>query len=234
MVKKLDQWCNTIWLVCLGILGVIVAFLLILNWNRWTPGAKGGAFLAVIMPLHVLEEWKCPGGLHYIYNIIFGPKDFGSRYLDRYPMSRFTDMNTNIGLAVIPLIYAVPAQLGGMSNMVAICIIILSFGEVLAHTVVGCYSLKRYRKAGKKFIYCPGFFTAYVLFLPAGIYLCSQISNVTAMDVLGGIIAMAILGIVCVPLQETPLKKWVLKQEGDTFAFTDPKYYARFTDKDNY
>ena len=54
------------------------------------------------------------------------------------------------------------------------------------------------------------------------------------MDVLGGIIAMAILGIVCVPLQETPLKKWVLKQEGDTFAFTDPKYYARFTDKDNY
>lgn len=186
------------------------------------------------MPLHVLEEWKCPGGLHYIYNIFFGPKDFGSRYLDRYPMSRFTDMITNIGLAVIPLIYAVPAQLGGMSNMVAICIIILSFGEVLAHTVVGCYSLKRYRKAGKKFIYCPGFFTAYVLFLPAGIYLCSQISNVTAMDVLGGIIAMAILGIVCVPLQETPLKKWVLKQEGDTFAFTDPKYYARFTDKDNY
>ena len=80
MVKKLDKWCNTIWLVCLGILGVIVAFLLILNWNRWTPGAKGGAFLAVIMPLHVLEEWKCPGGLHYIYNIIFGPKDFGSRY----------------------------------------------------------------------------------------------------------------------------------------------------------
>ena len=116
----------------------------------------------------------------------------------------------------------------------AICIIILSFGEVLAHTVVGCYSLKRYRKAGKKFIYCPGFFTAYVLFLPTGVYLCSQISNVTATDVLGGIIAMAILGIVCVPLQETPLKKWVLKQEGDTFAFADPKYYAKFTDKDNY
>ena len=39
MVKKLDKWCNTIWLVCLGILGVIVAFLLILNWNSWTPGA---------------------------------------------------------------------------------------------------------------------------------------------------------------------------------------------------
>ena len=180
-------------------------FLLILNWNSWTPGAKGGAFLAVIMPLHVLEEWKCPGGLHYIYNIIFGPKDFGSRYLDRYPMSRFTDMITNIGLAVIPLIYAVPAQLGGMSNMVAICIIILSFGEVLAHTVVGCYSLKRYRKTGKR-----NSFTArdslqlmFFFFLPVSIF-CSQISNVTAMDVLGGIIAMAILGIVCVPFRRHP------------------------------
>lgn len=233
MIKKLDRWCNDLWLVCLGALGVTVAILLVLNWNTWTPGAKGGAFLAVIMPLHVLEEWKFPGGLHYIYNIIFGPKEFGSRYLDRYPMSRFTDMITNVGLAVIPLLYAIPAQLCGRSNMVAICIIILSFGEVLAHTVVGGYSLKRYRKAGKTFIYCPGLFTAYTLFLPAGIYLCAQLSHVTVEDVIGGVAAMAVLGIVCVPLQEMPLKKWVLRQGDELFAFADPKYYAKFVDKDH-
>lgn len=234
MVKKLDKWCDIIWLVCLGILGVIVAILLFFNWNSLTLGAKGGAFLAIIMPLHVLEEWKFPGGLHYIYNIIFGPKFWGNKYLDRYPMSRLTDMITNVCLSVIPLIYAVLAQLYEISNMIVICIMILSFGEVLAHTVVGCYSLKRYHRAGKKFIYCPGFFTAYVLFLPAGIYLLSQVSNVTAMDVIGGIIAMTILGIICVPLQEMPLKKWVLKQEDDAFAFANPKYYATFIDKDNY
>ena len=234
MVKKLDKFCDIIWLICLGILGGIVAVLLIMNWNTWLPGTKAGAFLAIIMPLHVLEEWKLPGGLHYIYNIIFGPKEFGGKYLDRYPMSRFTDMLTNIGLAVIPLIYAVLAQHCGLSNIVAICIIILSFGQVLAHTVVGCYALKRYRKRGKKSVYCPGHITACVMFLPAGIYLCSVISNVTAVDVLGGILAMAILGAVCVPLQEIPLKKWVLKQEGSTFAFASPKYFAQFVDKDNY
>ncbi len=234
MVKKLDKWCDIIWLVCLAVLGAVTAVLLIINWNTWTPGAKGGVFLAIIMPIHVLEEWKCPGGLHYIYNIIFGPKSFGNKYLDRYPMSRFTDMITNIGLAVIPLIYAVLAQKLGWSNIVSISMIILDFGEVVAHTIVGYYSYRRYRHAGKKFIYCPGFFTAYTLFLPAGIYLCTQISGVTCGDIIGGIIAMIILGAVCVPLQETPLKKWVLKQDGDTFAFANPKYYAKFITKDHY
>ena len=231
MIKKLDRWCDNLWLIALSILGVVVAILLVLNWNSWTPGAKGGAFLAIIMPLHVFEEWKFPGGLHYIYNIIFGPRTAANQHLDRYPMSRFTDMITNIGLAVIPLIYAVFAQLYGMSNSTAICIIILSFGEVLAHTIVGGYSLKRYRHAGKRTIYCPGFFTAYTLFLPAGIYLCTQLTAVTAIDLLDGVLAMVILGVVCVPLQEIPLKKWVMKQQGKPFAFASPKYYAKFVDR---
>ena len=45
MVKKLDKWCDIIWLVCLGILGVIVAVLLILNWRkgRRIPGGHHAA-----------------------------------------------------------------------------------------------------------------------------------------------------------------------------------------------
>ncbi len=234
MIKKLDRFCDVIWLAILGVIGAIVAVLLIANWNAWLPGTKAGAFLAIIMPLHVLEEWKLPGGLHYIYNIIFGTKEFGSKYLDRYPMSRFTDMITNIGLALIPLVYAVMAQYCGMSNIMAICIIILSFGQVVAHTVVGCYAFRRYHKSGKKSIYCPGHITALTMFLPAGVYLCGAISDISAMDVLGGILAMAILGVICVPLQEIPLKKWVLKQKGNTFAFADPKYFAKFVDGDNF
>ncbi len=234
MIKKLDKFCDIIWLAITGVVGAIVAVLLILNWNSWLPGTKAGAFLAIIMPLHVLEEWKLPGGLHYIYNIIFGPKTHGRTYLDRYPMSRLTDTITNIGLAWIPLIYAVLAQNCGLSNVVSVCIIILSFGQVLAHTIVGCYAWKRYAKTGKKFCYCPGHITALTMFLPVGIYLVNVISNVTAMDILSGILAMVILGVVCVPLQEFPLKKWVLKQEGDAFAFADPKYFSRFVNEDIY
>ena len=234
MIKKLDKFCDTIWLEILGIIGAIVTILLVINWNHWLPGTKAGAFLAIIMPLHVLEEWKLPGGLHYIYNIIFGPKSYGDKYLDRYPMSRFTDMITNIGLALIPLIYAVLAQNYGLSNIVTICIIILSFGQVAAHTIVGCYAYKRYHKTGKKFIYCPGHITALTMFLPAGIYLCSTISNITFTDIFGGILAMVFLGVTCVPLQEIPLKKWVLKQGGKTFTFADPKYFSKFLDDNNY
>ncbi len=234
MIRKLDKFCDIIWLAITGVVGAIVVVLLVLNWDTWLPGTKAGAFLAIIMPLHVLEEWKLPGGLHYIYNIIFGPKEFGRKYLDRYPMSRFTDMITNIGLAWIPLIYAVLAQNCGLSNVVSVCIVILSFGQVIAHTVVGCYAWKRYAKTGKKFCYCPGHITALTMFLPVGIYLVNAISGVTAMDIFGGILAMVILGVVCVPLQEIPLKKWVLKQGGNTFAFADPKYFAKFMTKDIY
>ena len=42
------------------------------------------------------------------------------------------------------------------------------------------------------------------------------------------------LGVICVPLQEIPLKKWVLKQGGKTFAFADPKYFSKFLDDNNY
>ncbi len=234
MIKKLDKFCDVIWLIGLTVIGAVIAILLVLNWSTWLPGTKAGAFLAIIMPLHVWEEWKLPGGLHYIYNIIFGPKEYGNKYLDRYPMSRFTDTITNIGLAIIPLIYAVLAQTCGLSNIVSVCIIILSFGQVLAHTIVGCYAWKRYYKTGKRFCYCPGHITALTMFLPAGIYLCSVITNVTLTDILGGILAMVILGVVCVPLQEIPLKKWVLKQENNAFAFEDPKYFAKFIDKDIY
>ncbi len=64
----------------------------------------------------------------------------------------------------------------------------------------------------------------------------TNLSNATALcfiEVLAhtgaGILAMVILGVVCVPLQEVPLKKWVLKQEGDAFAFSDPKYLYSFS-----
>ncbi|MCD7998327.1 MAG: hypothetical protein LUH21_13970 [Clostridiales bacterium] len=44
MIKKLDKWCDIDWIIFLCV--------------------------TVIMPFHVLEEWKFPGGLHYFYNIL--------------------------------------------------------------------------------------------------------------------------------------------------------------------
>ena len=197
-------------------------------------GAKAGAFAAIIIPFHVIEEWKLPGGLHYIYNVIFGSKEMGSKYLDRYPMSRLTDMITNIGLELFPLAFLVMSLVAGLSNEMAICITLFSLLEVMAHTLVGIYSFIRYRKAGKRSIYCPGIGTSYTLFLPAAIYLIWAMPQLTVRNWIGALIAFAIMCICCVPLAEIPLKKWVLKQENDAFAFISPKHYAKFVNNDQF
>jgi len=231
MIKKLDKWCDNIWIYVSCVIGIVTAIYLILKWNTLPVGAKGGAFVAIIMPLHVIEEWKLPGGLHYIYNVIFGSKKMGSKYLDRYPMSRLTDMITNFGLQLFPLLFVVLSLTAGMSNEIAIAMILFGFMEVVAHTIVGIYSLIRYHKAGKRFIYCPGFGTAYLLFLPASIYLIFTMPQLTIRNWICAVIALAVMAICCVPIQEFPLKKWVLKQENNAFAFISPKYYAKFVNK---
>lgn len=234
MKGKLDTWSDNIWIYFMSVLGIATAIYLALNWNVLPLGAKAGAFGAIIMPLHVIEEWKLPGGLHYIYNVIFGSKKMGSAYLDRYPMSRLTDMVTNIGLELFPLAFLGLSLAAGLSSEMAVCICLFCFLEVVAHTIVGIYSFLRYRRAGKRSIYCPGVGTSYLLFLPAGIYLASAMPRLTVMNWIGALIAFAVMCICCVPLTETPLKKWVLKQENNEFAFGSPKYYARFVNKDHF
>lgn len=234
MIKRLNNWCDNLWIYFMCVLGVATATYLVLNWSVLPLGAKAGAFGAIIMPLHVIEEWKLPGGLHYIYNVIFGSKEMGSKYLDRYPMSRLTDMITNVGLVVFPLIFLVLSLTTHLSTEMAVCIMLLSLGEVVAHTIVGFYSLRRYRKAGKRTIYDPGFGTSYLLFLPAAIYIIYELPKLTIGNWIGGIVAFAVMGICCVPLPEIPLREWVLKQEGDAFAFKNPKYYAKLVNKDQF
>ena len=234
MIKRLNNWCDNLWIYFMCVLGLATAIYLVLNWS-WLPlGAKAGAFAAIIMPLHVIEEWKLPGGLHYIYNVIFGSKEMGSKYLDRYPMSRLTDMVTNIGLQLFPLAFLVLSLVAGLSNEMAVCITIFCFMQVVAHTIVGIYSFIRYHKAGNRSIYSPGFGTAYGMFLPVGIYLVYAMPQLTIGNWIGGIVALAVMSICCAPLQETPLKHWVLKQEGDAFAFKNPKYYAKFVSEDQF
>ena len=234
MIKRLNNWCDNLWIYFMGGLGIATAIYLVLNWSVLPLGAKAGAFGVIIMPLHVLEEWKHPGGLHYIYNVIFGSKKMGLKYLDRYPMSRLTDMITNIGLVVFPLIFLVLSLTTNLSTEMAVCMMLFSWMEVVAHTIVGIYSLRRYRKAGKRSIYCPGFGTAYLLFLPAAIYIIHELPKLTIGNWIGGIVALAVMSICCVPIQEIPLRKWVLKQEGNAFAFKNPKYYAKFVNDDQF
>ncbi len=226
MVKKLDKWCDMDWIFFLCGTATVVGVLAAIFWDDMTLGARGAVFAAIIMAFHVLEEWKCPGGLHYFYNTLL---DKEHRDPTRYPMSRLTDMVTNVGLQWIPLIYLILSLLfPSLANGVALGMMLFCFIEVVAHTAAGFLSLYWYRKDGKRTIYNPGFATAYMMFLPAGIYIAVHLKGITGGDWLRCLILMVIMMAICIPLQETPLKKWVIKQEKGLFSFVTPKYYEKF------
>ena len=228
MVKKLDKWCDTDWILFLCVTGVITGVLAGLFWDKLPLGGQGAVFVAMIMPFHVLEEWKFPGGLHYFYNVVFAAKGNKNPELDRYPMSRLTDMITNVGLQWIPLVYLMICFFTELSNATALCMMLLCFIEVLAHTGAGTLTYFWLKKDGKKTIYHPGFATSWMLFLPAGCYLVSHLENVTANDWLWCAILFVIMMLICISLTETPLKKWVIKQDKGMFAFEDAKYYKKY------
>ncbi|MCD7724678.1 MAG: HXXEE domain-containing protein [Clostridiales bacterium] len=228
MVKKLNDWCDIAWIIFICATGVVAAAAAAVFWNTMPLGAQGAVLVAVIMPFHVLEEWKFPGGLHIFYNVLLGPKEAEKRELDRFPMSRLTDMITNIGLQWIPLIYLVLCWITDLSNAVSLCMLLLCFIEVLAHTGAGILTYCWLKKAGKRTIYHPGFATSWMLFLPAGIYLAVHLENVTGHDWLWAVILFLIMMLLCIVLTETPLKKWVVRQQKGMFAFEDAKYYEKY------
>lgn len=231
MIKKLDNWCDELWIYFMCLVGGLSIGLLIANWNTWDAGVKAGLFGAIIMPFHVIEEWKLPGGLHHIYNVMFASRKYGNKYLNRFPMSRFTDMLTNIFLCLIPLVYALLAANHGLSADVSICMILFGFMELFAHTAVGIYSFVRYRSAGKRTIYDPGFGTSILMFLPASVYLIRNLPATTASNWLVGILLMVIMAVISVPLAEFPFRNWVRDRKDGAFVFENAKYYQKFVDR---
>ena len=51
------------------------------------------------------------------------------------------------------------------------------------------------------------------MFLPSGIYLAVRLNNITGRDWLWCVILLVVMMLICIPLSETPLKKWVIRQE---------------------
>lgn len=127
----------------------------------------------------------------------------------RYPMSRLTDMVTNVGLQWIPLVYAAALLLpSSVERGCAVRHPAVRHGAVRPYGG-GVATYLWYRDKGKKTIYHTGLATSLMMFLPAAAYLIAHIAGVTATDWLWCLVLFAVMCCVCVPLTETPLKKWV-------------------------
>lgn len=154
------------WLACwlyviTGIAGVILGAT-VANWNVWDLQTKIYALSAVLLPLHVLEEWRFPGGFHTMYNLMAGT-EFSKA--DRYPMNQLSDMWTNF----IGVVFSCIVLLVGVRPLFLLMELFICFAEMYGHTNGGIFLYRRYKNQGKKTIYCPGFATMLCGYVPIAI-----------------------------------------------------------------
>jgi hypothetical protein len=151
-------WLSCWLYVITGTAGVILG-VTISHWNVWTLQTKIYALSAVLLPLHVLEEWHFPGGFHTMYNLMKGT-DIAKT--DRYPMNQLSDMWTNF----IGVVFSCIVLIIGVRPLFLLMELFICAAEIYGHTSGGIFLYRRYRERGKKTIYSPGFATMFLGYVP--------------------------------------------------------------------
>ena len=158
MQKMIRRWLS-VWLYVMTAIGGFLAALLICRWDVWPMHTTLAAAGMIALVLHVLEEWRFPGGFFYMYNLMHkSPESIA----DRYPMSQLTDMMTNF----VPVVFGCAMLAIGMPYVISLMWFLLSAMEVVVHTVAGFHCIRLFGSRGKKGIYNPGLLTSYFCFLP--------------------------------------------------------------------
>ena len=225
MMKKtgLDRWCHRAWIKVMCGIAAVMTLLILANWQNWCQGLKCIGAMAVLLPLHVIEEWLFPGGFHFQYNTFLQR----SKLPDWYPMNRLSDMITNLGTtvmyAVIALICA--ARGGEVHPGLLLGSTIFCGLEVFAHTAMGTAAYFRFRSSGKTTIYGPGSVTAYTGFAVLGVIMFYELQTtaLTGRDWLAAALLIAAIGIGFVLIPES-----TLKTKSTAYYFENNGYYDRF------
>lgn len=219
----LDWWSDRAWIKFGCVVSFVMMVAILVNWHEWGTGVKVLAAVAVLIPLHVVEEWVFPGGFHYQYNTAL----YGSDVPNAYPMCRLSDMITNlmatflyIGLAIVALCNGGHVNPGMLMGTVAFAA--LEFGM---HTYMGVRMYLRFKGAGKTTIYGPGSITAYFGFVPLGAISlwCLNGATITGLDwcICAGILAF--IAVVCILIPEN-----IIKRKDTPYCFASAGYFERF------
>ncbi|MGN0645096.1 HXXEE domain-containing protein [Gemmiger sp.] len=215
----LNGWLSC-WLYVITVIGGFFTALLACNWTVWLMATKLTVAGTIALVLHVLEEWKFPGGFYLMYNLKHGARP---EVADRYPMSQLTDMITNC----VPILFTCVMLAFGMPYVVCVVWFFFSIMEVVVHTMAGFDCIKLFGSKGKKGLYNPGFATAWGCYGPILLgFLYSFVVEraPTLWEILGAIVLSAILSFLCINLPEGTLKR-----EDSPYAFPWGKgYFARF------
>lgn len=208
-------WTKSLWLYTMLILGSGVLYALVSNWDTWPQPQKLVAMIYIILPFHVWEEWRFPGGFGFQYNWVTAD----SKTPDRYPMDQLSDMIT----VFVFMLTGITQLIYGATPSILITHTIFAAAEVGAHCYFGIKMKQRLASRGKRTIYNPGLATALLCFLPVFIACISTLSqmSLTFKDFLGA----AVLEILFFIIVFGPER--VKRERSPDFAFL-PGYYKDF------
>ncbi len=159
MKKVFKYWLN-IWLYVITLISGVVIGVTVAKWSDWSAQTRIFALATALLPLHVLEEWRFPGGFHYMYNVMAK-----SPNPDCYPMNQLSDMFTNF----IGIVFGIVVLCVGVNSIFLIMQLFLCIAEIFGHTKGGIFSYKKFKQHGKRTIYNPGLFTTLFGYLPVAV-----------------------------------------------------------------
>lgn len=220
MEKYVKKFLNCWLFIICGMGGVLVG-IMCMNWGRWSWSARCQAFAILSLILHVMEEWRFPGGFHYMLN---SDKSVGRPELYHcYPMNQLSDMLTNL----IPILCGCVFLAMGSPLYLSMMWFYLCLSDSLGHIILGFKMKKKYAKQGKKTIYNPGLFSSIFCFLPTfGLYLWSFIvvQTPTAFDWIVSLVGCAVLHVICLQVPEK-----LFSREDTPYGFTwGSGYFEKF------
>lgn len=222
MKRFIRGWLSC-WLYVITAIGGFLTALLIINWGTWPVHTKLAVAADISLVLHVLEEWKFPGGFYYMYNLQHkSPEELA----DRYPMSQLTDMITNF----VPILFGCVMLAIGMPYFTSLMWFLLSAMEVVVHTIAGKDCIRLFGGRGKKSLYNPGQITSYFCFFPVLIgYIVSFLTYriPTLVEILLAVACTLIMSFLVINLAENKLK-----DENSPYAYDWGKgYFKKYMEK---
>ena len=165
-------------------IGLVISALLMLTLAITYANIDGFRVLLIVslitLLLHQFEEYQFPGGFPRMVNRVM----FGSKNTENYPLNPRTAFIINVVIGWGS--YTLAIIFGASAVWLATATIMVSIGNVLAHTLL-------FKIKGRTW-YNPGMLTALVLFLPISIYYFVYISTHDMLR-LGSLATGVLLGI---------------------------------------
>lgn len=214
-----NQWCDQAWLYLVYLMAVVMACVLLWNWNLWEMEQKLVCILAIAVPLHIFEENTFPAGFYFMNNI-----GFGSKEPMVYPQNRCTNMITNLGAEIVLILLTLNVSKLAVSAVALV--VFFGIGETVNHTRSGIKMYFKYRGNGKKTIYGPGLITSWCIMIPLSALGTKWLieHSAAALQVVGGIGIFAGIAVFLILLPFAVS----IQIKSKAYAFKDKGYFEKY------